>query len=126
RQAKDQSLALHQQKITVMCVRLMCCLVYEEAFYRAQRKLYPRVGKRVLTPEGPGRVRDVDVLAARLRIELEDGRHLDLPPADVQPMFPSVGPDGVARPAPGGGPDREAAPAGDGRDGEDPEPSPGE
>lgn len=73
RMAKDQGLALNPQRISGMCGRLMCCLVYEEAFYRAQRALFPKHGKRVDTPRGPGVVRDVDVLSRTVRVAFGDG-----------------------------------------------------
>lgn len=73
RMAKDQGMALNPQKVAGVCGRLLCCLVYEEAFYRAQRKLVPRPNERVMTPQGPGKVRDIDVLAMQARVQLDDG-----------------------------------------------------
>jgi cell fate regulator YaaT (PSP1 superfamily) len=71
--AKDQGLALNPQKVSGVCGRLLCCLVYEEAYYRAQRKLVPKPGAIVQTPAGPARVREVDVLAMQARVTLESG-----------------------------------------------------
>jgi cell fate regulator YaaT (PSP1 superfamily) len=73
RMAKDQGLALNPQKVSGVCGRLLCCLVYEEAYYRAQRKLVPKPGAIVQTPAGPARVREVDVLAMQARVTLESG-----------------------------------------------------
>lgn len=73
RHAKDQGLALKPERVSGVCGRLMCCLVYEDAFYRQQRALFPKPNKRVVTPKGPGRVRDVDVLARTVRVSLDDG-----------------------------------------------------
>lgn len=73
RMAKDQSIALNPERITGVCGKLLCCLVYEEAFYRQQRALFPKPGKRVDTPRGPGKVRDVDVLAQTVRVLLDGG-----------------------------------------------------
>jgi cell fate regulator YaaT (PSP1 superfamily) len=72
--AKDQGLALSPQRVSGVCGRLLCCLVYEEAFYRQQREGLPRVGRRVMTPEGPGKVRDVDVLNSKIVVWLDAGR----------------------------------------------------
>jgi cell fate regulator YaaT (PSP1 superfamily) len=70
--AKNQNLALNPSKVSGQCGRLKCCLVYEEAMYvEAARKL-PRLGKRVETPEGVGRVDDLDVLGARIRVSYPD------------------------------------------------------
>ncbi len=72
RHAKEQGLALKPERVSGVCGRLMCCLVYEDAFYRSQRSLFPKPGKRVMTPKGEGRVRDVDVLARTVRVALND------------------------------------------------------
>jgi cell fate regulator YaaT (PSP1 superfamily) len=87
--AKEQGLVLNPQRVSGLCGRLLCCLTYEDALYRAQRKLLPKLGKRVLTPRGPGKVRDVDVLAQTIRISLETGEIVTMTPADITPMFPS-------------------------------------
>jgi cell fate regulator YaaT (PSP1 superfamily) len=71
--AKDQGLGVNPQKLSGVCGRLLCCLVYEEAFYRAQRKLVPRMGDRVTTDRGEGRVREVDVLEMRVKVTLDSG-----------------------------------------------------
>lgn len=72
RHAKEQGLALNPQRVSGVCGRLMCCLVYEDAFYRQQRSLFPKHGKRVMTPRGEGRVKDVDVLARVVRVLFPD------------------------------------------------------
>ncbi len=93
RMAKDQGLALNPQKISGVCGRLLCCLVYEEAFYRAQRKLVPRIGDMVMTPQGGGRVRDVDVLAMQVRVVLDSGEFMTSPVGDLAPMKKSHPPN---------------------------------
>jgi cell fate regulator YaaT (PSP1 superfamily) len=70
--AKNQNLALNPTKVSGQCGRLKCCLVYEEANYVEAAKRLPRAGKRVTTPEGVGRVGDVDVLRERIRVYFED------------------------------------------------------
>jgi cell fate regulator YaaT (PSP1 superfamily) len=70
--AKHQNLVLNPAKVSGQCGRLKCCLVYEEANYVEAAKKLPKLGKRVTTPEGVGRVGDVDVLAGRLRVYFED------------------------------------------------------
>lgn len=72
RMAKDQGLTLNPAKVSGMCGRLMCCLVYEQAVYRRMKKGLPRAGKPVLTPDGPGKVLEVDVINQRVMVQLED------------------------------------------------------
>jgi cell fate regulator YaaT (PSP1 superfamily) len=100
--AKDQGLALTPQRVSGVCGRLLCCLVYEEAFYRQERARYPKVGKRVMTPQGPGKVRDCDVLAQLVRVILESGEMASFAPEDVSPA-PVAPPPGRKNPPPAGG-----------------------
>ncbi|GJM40281.1 MAG: stage 0 sporulation protein [Ardenticatenaceae bacterium] len=62
RMAKAQGISLSPQEITGMCGRLRCCLVFEYEQYVEARKTLPKAGKRVGTPYGEGKVRDVRVL----------------------------------------------------------------
>jgi cell fate regulator YaaT (PSP1 superfamily) len=77
--AKDQGLGVNPQKLSGVCGRLLCCLVYEEAFYRAQRQRVPRLDDRVVTDQGEGRVRDVDVLDMTVTVTLDSGRTVTRP-----------------------------------------------
>ncbi|MEZ4459818.1 MAG: stage 0 sporulation family protein [bacterium] len=72
RMAKDQGLTLNPAKVSGMCGRLMCCLVYEQAVYRRMKKGLPRAGRMVETPEGLGKVIEVDVINERVSVILED------------------------------------------------------
>jgi cell fate regulator YaaT (PSP1 superfamily) len=72
RMAKNQNLALSPAKVSGQCGRLKCCLVYEDAVYVEAAAALPRIGKRVGTPDGVGRVGDVDVLRGRVRVTFED------------------------------------------------------
>jgi cell fate regulator YaaT (PSP1 superfamily) len=70
--AKNQNLALNPTKVSGQCGRLKCCLVYEEAMYVEASRNLPRIGKRVDTPEGPGRVEDLNILAGKVRVGFSD------------------------------------------------------
>lgn len=83
RMAKDQNLSLNQQKLSGICGRLRCCLQYEQETYQETRKTLPKVGKRVVTPKGEGRVKDVNVLKRRVRVELFDGSYDEFDADDV-------------------------------------------
>jgi cell fate regulator YaaT (PSP1 superfamily) len=87
--AKEQGLVLNPQRVSGLCGRLLCCLTFEDQLYRTQRKLLPKLGKRVLTPKGPGKVRDVDVLSQTVRVFLENGEIAAFKPTDIAPMFPA-------------------------------------
>ena len=68
RMAKDQNLVLNPQKVSGQCGRLKCCLAYEQQIYREQRKGMPKLGKMVVTPEGEGKVVELDILKRRVRV----------------------------------------------------------
>ena len=97
--AKDQGLVLNPSKVSGQCGRLKCCLVYEQETYAELRKGLPKLGKRVVTAEGEGRVVEVDVLRQRVRVSLVQGDVQVYAAHEVRPMFPSQQP-GQRRPAP--------------------------
>jgi cell fate regulator YaaT (PSP1 superfamily) len=80
--AKDQGLALNPTKVSGQCGRLKCCLVYEQDTYKEMRKGLPKVGKRVETPAGNGKVVELDVLRQRIRVWFDEGGSETFP-ADV-------------------------------------------
>jgi cell fate regulator YaaT (PSP1 superfamily) len=75
RMAKAQGISLSPQEITGMCGRLRCCLVYEYEQYVAARKTLPKQGKRVGTPYGVGKVRDVRVLRDAVLVYINGEYH---------------------------------------------------
>ena len=87
--AKDQGLVLSPTKVAGQCGRLKCCLVYEQAGYAELRKGLPKLGKRVVSQRGEGRVVEVDVLRQRVRVSYGAGDTEVLPASEVKPMFPS-------------------------------------
>jgi len=87
--AKDQGLALSPSKVSGQCGRLKCCLVYEQAGYAELRKGLPKLGKRVISARGEGRVVEVDVLSQRVRVSYGQGETEMLPANAVTPKFPS-------------------------------------
>ena len=72
RMAKDQGLTLNPRKVSGMCGRLMCCLVYEQQLYKKMRRKLPRLGTPVFTELGPGKITSVDVINSRVGVVLED------------------------------------------------------
>jgi len=83
--AKEQGISLTPSEITGMCGRLRCCLVYEYEQYVEARKNLPKRGKRVVTPEGEGRVIDAYPLKETVVVLLDKGTQLEFAHNDVQP-----------------------------------------
>ena len=85
--AKEQNLSLNPTKISGVCGRLMCCLKYEQENYEQTRKRMPKVGKEVITPDGPGVVWDLNIIKETVRVRIQKGDSSELkdyPVADVQ------------------------------------------
>lgn len=88
RAAKDQGIALNPAKLSGLCDRLMCCLLYEHACYRELAKGLPKLGEIVETSQGPGKVDSVNILAQTVVVELEDGRKLSLSASELSRKSP--------------------------------------
>ncbi|MCA9562825.1 MAG: hypothetical protein KC561_05010 [Myxococcales bacterium] len=83
RHAKDQGLTLNPKKVSGMCGRLMCCLVYEHATYKAGKRGAPRLNRAVSTELGEGVVTEVDLLRRYVRVLLANGSSEEFPFAEV-------------------------------------------
>ena len=82
--AKDQNLSLNPLKISGTCGRLMCCLHYEHIVYTVLKEGLPKVGRKIDTPEGKGKVIRQNVLERSVTVELESGKQIEIryPPLD--------------------------------------------
>ena len=81
--AKEQNLSLNPSKISGMCGRLMCCLTYEFDYYEEMGKNVPKVGKRVKTTQGEGKVIRQNLLKGLLNVVLDSGEEVELSTDDV-------------------------------------------
>jgi cell fate regulator YaaT (PSP1 superfamily) len=91
--AKHQRLVLNPTKIAGQCGRLKCCLVYEDDLYVELSKGLPKPGKKVETPEGIGRVDDLDVIGGRVRVSFLERPPMTFAASEVKLVaVPSNGP----------------------------------
>ncbi len=70
--AKNQNIALNPTKINGVCGRLLCCLKYEDECYKDLRQGLPKVGKKVQTEQGEGKVISIDVLKGTYRVNIPE------------------------------------------------------
>jgi cell fate regulator YaaT (PSP1 superfamily) len=70
RMAKEQGISLTPTEITGMCGRLRCCLIYEYEQYQEMRAQLPKKNKRVMTPQGEGKVVDIQPLRQKVFVEV--------------------------------------------------------
>ena len=85
RMAKEQDLSLNPQKISGLCGRLMCCLRYEFDAYKDFHCRAPKKNARVQTPDGEGKVVDLDVPREIVSIKVGDEKPVKVPLADMEP-----------------------------------------
>jgi cell fate regulator YaaT (PSP1 superfamily) len=83
--AKEQGISLTPSEITGMCGRLRCCLIYEYEQYVEARKKLPKRGKRVITPNGEGKVVDIFPLKDSALVEVEEVGVQEYAREDLQP-----------------------------------------
>jgi cell fate regulator YaaT (PSP1 superfamily) len=81
--AKEQNLSLNPSKISGMCGRLMCCLNYEFSYYEHVKKNLPKMGKKVNTVYGQGKVIRQNVLRQKLTVLLESGEEKEITFDDI-------------------------------------------
>ena len=70
--AKNQNIALNPTKINGVCGRLLCCLKYEDEYYKECRQGMPKVGKKIKTLKGEGKVLSIDILKGTYRVDIPD------------------------------------------------------
>lgn len=71
--AKEQNLSLNPAKISGVCGRLMCCLKFEYDSYMELKKGMPKLGKKIDTPKGKGRVIRQNIINRTITIALDSG-----------------------------------------------------
>lgn len=76
--AKDQNIALNPSKINGLCGRLLCCLKYEADTYKEYQKYLPKIGKKIKTEQGEGKVISVDVLKGKYKVDLKEQGIIEL------------------------------------------------
>jgi hypothetical protein len=95
--AKQQDLPLNPAEISGACGRLLCCLSYEDEYYGEARRHMPRINSTMMTPEGPGKVRQVHVLRNTVSVLVQG-------PNETKMFIEVPVPEADGQPAPGGAP----------------------
>ena len=84
RMAKEQNLPLNPMKISGVCGRLLCCLVYESEQYRTLKGKLPKKGQQVTTAMGVATVVDNNPLKKTVLVELENQAAIELPLSEIK------------------------------------------
>ena len=72
--AKTQTLPLNPSKINGQCGRIKCCMAYEYEVYREFSRALPKVGQKVNTADGKGKVISVNVLKKYVNVDMGEGK----------------------------------------------------
>ena len=99
RMAKEQSLSLNPQKISGTCGRLMCCLRYEYDAYKDFHSRAPKKNAAIDTPEGKGKVVDLDVPREIVSIQVGDEKPVRIPLSDMDEAEQGARPTSVGEEA---------------------------
>lgn len=85
--AKDQGMSLNPTKISGICDRLMCCLLYEQEVYEDLAARLPKRGEQVRGQGGTGTVKDIILLKESVLVEFtadDITRTIEVPAADLR------------------------------------------
>lgn len=72
--AKEQGLPLNPSRISGVCGRIKCCMAYEFLVYKEYSKSLPHVGEKINTPEGKGKVIEVNILKRLVSVDMGEGK----------------------------------------------------
>lgn len=78
RMAKNQRLPLNPSEISGVCGKLLCCLAFEDEQYMSASKGLPKIGAKLTSAVGRGRVVDVNVLTQTITIAWETGSRVEV------------------------------------------------
>jgi len=82
--AKEQSLPLDPTKISGICGRLLCCLLYEYDAYVELAASLPKVGKKVSTKSYQGRIVRYNIFRESVTLETSEGEEIEIPVEDFR------------------------------------------
>ena len=99
RMAKEQDLSLNPSKISGTCGRLMCCLRYEYEAYKDFHTRAPKKNAKIDTPDGEGKVVDLDVPREIVSIKVGDEKPVKVPLASMEPAEEGARPNAVGEEA---------------------------
>jgi cell fate regulator YaaT (PSP1 superfamily) len=89
--AKQQDLPLSPMEISGLCGRLLCCLSYENQDYINAKSRLPKRGRVIDTPQGSGKVVQVNVVKDTVEVELDNQIRVEVSYQELVDMKKSPG-----------------------------------
>ncbi|MEN3026375.1 MAG: regulatory iron-sulfur-containing complex subunit RicT [Chlorobiota bacterium] len=85
---RTQLLPFNLLRLSGLCGRLKCCLLYELSFYREALQHYPPLNATVHTEAGPAKIVKLDIFREQLQLQLiETGTFLTLSLAQITDLW---------------------------------------
>ena len=72
--SKEQGLPLNPSRISGVCGRIKCCMAYEYTVYREYARELPKLGEKITTPQGKGKVIDINILKRYVNVDIGEGQ----------------------------------------------------
>lgn len=82
--AKDQNLPLNPNRLTGLCGRLKCCLMFERDLYNWAIEQFPELAKEVETDKGKAIIERIDVLKESVLVKYQSGEREVLPLSEIR------------------------------------------
>lgn len=92
--AKDQNLPMNPAKLSGICSRLKCCILFEKGFYIASLKRFPPLDSKVKTARGVGYVDKVDIFNDRVSLRFDGDEFEEYALSDINKNLKSKEPAG--------------------------------
>jgi cell fate regulator YaaT (PSP1 superfamily) len=87
--AKEQNLPMNPSKLSGVCSRLKCCLLYEKGFYSASLERFPPLDMEIETERGIGIVDKVDIFNENVILRFNDEDYEQYTLKEINNYLPS-------------------------------------
>lgn len=90
--AKEQNLPMNPSKLSGVCSRLKCCILYEKGFYNSSLKRFPPLDSPVKMNRGVGYVDKVDIFNDKVYLRFDGDEYEEFPLSEIQKRLKTAKP----------------------------------
>ncbi|MFC1562989.1 stage 0 sporulation family protein, partial [candidate division KSB1 bacterium] len=72
--AKEQSLTLNPLKLSGVCGKLKCCLMFEKEFYQEAKAKFPAIETIINTSKGTGKIEKIDIFNEAVSVRYDNDK----------------------------------------------------
>jgi cell fate regulator YaaT (PSP1 superfamily) len=88
--AKEQNLPMNPSKLSGLCGRLKCCLMFEKLFYSESLKNFPPLDTRIETPRGTGYIDKIDIFNNSVLLKFSEDEYENYSIEEINTMMKNV------------------------------------